>query len=322
VTVIEQDVNNDPIDNCNNLESIEFSEQELRLIDTRHYYIEELRSYGIEPQDYGRAFPNVIGYPLVPRKWEDTELEVVLQAAIDTSTAFQNIGNFSTSDPKAIFHIIMDNFTVVRVENNHSSASCSTPAVNDNACTDNNMSLIGFWGDIATNRTPIGFTKELVVHEFGHRFDNEVEAVTGTSFRSRVSDAVIRSDATPQNQRGALVMGVFVIENERQWSRGPRGWGTGWVVDAGGERQISRLQQSDFDTFDETAADMFLNWVYRYVDGTGFLNRSWNPLEENGEGVPCSQIEEGCPDGTNPGDARFNWMEEQFEEIFGEGSTW
>lgn len=60
---------------------------------------------------------------------------------------------------------------------------------------------------------------------------------------------------------------------------------------------------------EEAAADMFLNWVYRTLNITdavgnmGFANVDW-------------RFANNPPDNTNPGDIRFNWVNEVLPEIF------
>jgi hypothetical protein len=61
------------------------------------------------------------------------------------------------------------------------------------------------------------------------------------------------------------------------------------------------------DNFDETAADLFLNWVYRKTgETTAFQNRSW--LADPNASTKCEQTIAGCSDPTNAGGIRFGWM--------------
>jgi len=75
---------------------------------------------------------------------------------------------------------------------------------------------------------------------------------------------------------------------------------------------------------DEATADMFLNWVYALATSRmqGFLNISWLA----GTPASCTSTQAntaaGCPDTTNPGDARYNWMQDQMGQIFVQQPTW
>lgn len=69
---------------------------------------------------------------------------------------------------------------------------------------------------------------------------------------------------------------------------------------------------------------MFLNWVYAVATSRaqGFLNVSWLA----GSPTSCTAAQagtaSGCPDSTNPGDARYNWMQTQMGQIFTQQPTW
>jgi len=125
------------------------------------------------------------------------------------------------------------------------------------------------------------------------------------------------------------------------WVRGKRGWGTGphslfnedgYLPTPNGctnqsqcrdqTSYITDFQQNSFSIhdraatsgereteIDEVVADMFLNWVYyKSTSGSsGFKDWSWSGDCENNS---------GCSDSTNPGFARFNWMEIQMNDIF------
>jgi hypothetical protein len=68
---------------------------------------------------------------------------------------------------------------------------------------------------------------------------------------------------------------------------------------------------------------MFLNWVYRKLGRGGFLDRSWHPNEDSKisdpndttEVLSCQAYWLGCPDPRQPGEARFNWMDNQMRQI-------
>ena len=71
---------------------------------------------------------------------------------------------------------------------------------------------------------------------------------------------------------------------------------------------------------EETASDMFLNWVYRSVEpNSGFRNRDWRWNQRASDGVTrCSDLAAGCPDPTNPGDERWFWVQDKMNDIFDE----
>jgi Tol biopolymer transport system component len=118
---------------------------------------------------------------------------------------------------------------------------------------------------------------------------------------------------------GQIVMGIL---QGGEWARGKRGWGSGpdTIFSPFQQHPPGEFPEDDSITLvDETAADMFLNWVYRKtspnagisnpctVPGTwdGFRNTSW-----------VGDITTGNNDVTCPGDARFEWMERVINRIF------
>jgi hypothetical protein len=183
------------------------------------------------------------------------------------------------------------------------------------------------------------FPEQAIVHELGHVFTNRSRYAAGEG------DEVIRGllYAAVQNtysgvcspafsgvnfgntsgcnrivdRSPGLVMGLDV---DLAWQRGERGWGSG------PDNTFTAFQQHPLEVFpddlpdvqvDETAADMFLNWVYRkvtdpsgtlyaIVPGTwqGFLNISWRNNST------------GSNDPSFPGDARYEWMNNVVSRIF------
>jgi hypothetical protein len=191
----------------------------------------------------------------------------------------------------------------------------------------------------ATNRS--NFPVHAFVHELGHVFTNRSKLATssnpaemntgllyaavdntqsGSCSLSFSPSNLFQSTAFPGtsciyivDSRGGqgVVMGRVNRNNTTVWIRGERGWGSG------PDNRFTPFQLHPPDVFanesiqtqvDETAADMFLNWVYRRrlstpirttVPGTwdGFLNISWD-----------NNIDPGASDANYPGDARFDWM--------------
>lgn len=116
------------------------------------------------------------------------------------------------------------------------------------------------------------------------------------------------------------------------WVRGNRGWGSpavtppaipcpfqqnsfvvsDWVIRTSTPTPNSPgATPEPLDTIliteiDETAADMFLNWVYRRNGQGGFINANWIDVV-----VPpgnCTVTPQPMPPGNDPGDARFKYM--------------
>jgi hypothetical protein len=117
---------------------------------------------------------------------------------------------------------------------------------------------------------------------------------------------------------GGNVMG---IDTGGTWQRGKRGWGSGPdnIFTPFQQHPPGKFTGESSDTrVDETAADMFLNWVYRRrtnnppsyqvtEPGTwdGFKNLSW-----------VGNVTTGVTDGKFTGDARFEWMNRVMNRIF------
>jgi hypothetical protein len=190
----------------------------------------------------------------------------------------------------------------------------------------------------------VNLTEYTVVHELGHVFD-------GRSTNGGVANTIANTQATPILDtafpcstpppgyaacppletlgRPYVVMGNAFRSGQLFWIRGERGWGSGPLY------QVTTFQQHilpapPYDTanpdapngittaYRETAADMFLNWIYRKLDPngsqvgiapgnwSGYLNKSWMPTDPRW-GV-CDGSANGCIDYSYPGDARFNWM--------------
>lgn len=227
-----------------------------------------------------------------------------------------------------------------------------TRTVTRGACQTFNdlQTIICNWGD--TRPSEPEYT---IVHELGHIFDNSSAKQNGISLSNRVSNASFRDDRG-WTMGWVIIRGTCSVEefnririddptyndtNATIWRRGERGWGSGpgsnYSPSTGRPDQCITRESQNFTNFQqnppphenhpdltelemrsyESAADMFLNWVYRISGQGGFLNVSWKP-NERANGQYCNQIEAGCPDGGNPGDARFNWMNDQMESIFRE----
>jgi hypothetical protein len=144
-------------------------------------------------------------------------------------------------------------------------------------------------------------------------------------------------------------MGNFIdINNQIVWRRGERGWGSGPGSIYSNLNNINGnlillvftdFQQNSAPYFadpprteiavanEETAADMFLNWIYRMTSiDEGFQNRTWKPSDIDPADLTQCNRPSGCIE-TNPaqpgitllgnsGDARFAWMNARMFLIF------
>lgn len=98
------------------------------------------------------------------------------------------------------------------------------------------------------------------------------------------------------------------------WVRGQRGWGSPAATPPAApcNFQQDAFTVNDWDVTatpaatqqikerDETAADMFLNWVYSKLSLSGFANGNWIGINNCNAPMPT--------DTGNPGDARSNFM--------------
>jgi hypothetical protein len=185
------------------------------------------------------------------------------------------------------------------------------------------------------------FTRYTAVHELGHTFvgvTGGLTSGTGSYYGLLESPIPIGSSGIAGiiGTRDAVVMGAFQ-EIDRNtgstvtgWVRGIRGWGSSKEfkpVNANGFAAACDFQQNPLvvpqqgpnqEEVDEAAADMFLNWVYRFLMGssTGFQNLSWIEISCLGTEHP------GRTDDSQPGDKRYEWMNTQVSQIFNANSSW
>jgi len=231
--------------------------------------------------------------------WSDAEKVEVLMAAIETGTALSSLR--ASSNLVEAFRTVLQETnsigawrSIVFSRATNSGAFCIT-----NPTPNSSTQIASISCD-----TRVVMNLYTSVHEFGHIF----------SLRT-----------------GNVVMGSVSICNN-EWLRGERGWGSGPGSRYSTPPTICAPQGQLFTDFqqnpapygttgqanEETAADMFLNWVYRKLASGGFLNRDWRPhVTATPTGLPCSQTPGGCDDSAaGSGNARFNWMETVMDEIF------
>jgi hypothetical protein len=189
-----------------------------------------------------------------------------------------------------------------------------------------------------------------IVHELGHVFDGVAvggqltqrvaetasAAVTDTPFWCSSSFPGYPASCPPPDTEGQPLVVMGNVNFPRigpTWARGDRGWGSANPLSPS---QLTRFQQhylpappfpSLLEARVETAADMFLNWIYRTIhpdgdmnppyqsvapgDWDGFLNMSWAASD-----VRWGACTSGCRDYSYPGDARFRWTNTRMHEFF------
>src|SRR5690606_30716577 len=167
----------------------------------------------------------------------------------------------------------------------------------------------------------VQLTEYTVVHEYGHVFTGRMGGlVAGSTYYGVIDQPPLTgTPGTPAPLlRDSLTQDVLGntanLQGTPDWVRGQRGWGSAastppavpcnfqqdayTVIDATGTATPGALVRER----DETAADMFLNWVYREIGMGGFHNYSYFNITN------CMTTP--TPDFTAmPGDARYNFME-------------
>lgn len=271
--------------------------------------------------------------------WSASEADIILQAVGDTAIALSIQSNRPAVDA---FN------TVMRRPN------LDTSPINISISKSGTVPYCLTTASVPTTivcGSGVVLSKYTIVHELGHVFDNRadqsVNGVSSTSLEEYVattnpgSDQPILDFGNPRR----AVMGTFQNRYTFQvyWDRGPRGWGTGpaSTYNSSGIALtpiLTDMQQHappysgtnngvSVEANKETAADMFLNWVYRTMDPlftdpqqqiNGFRNISWDPWESEdlGTGFGVCNVPNGCPDTRNPGSARFEWMNSNLTSMF------
>jgi hypothetical protein len=250
----------------------------------------------------------------VLRGWTENDAEQLRIAVRNTALA---LGIKANGSPILAFRRVMrrsfDPYPFIVLQKNSVAAGGKGYPY---CITDNNATTttITCYFDSAIN-------EHVIVHELGHVFNNRSDQNGNTS----LTEYVNRTENGPAliDSKLRVVMGKTDTVGSI-WQRGTRGWGTGPNND------VSTFQQHPDEgpfasdsigtKMDETAADMFLNWVYRIADPElplnspntiiGFRNISWMRDADSEISTTANQcyVPAGCPDNRNPGDARFNWM--------------
>jgi hypothetical protein len=176
---------------------------------------------------------------------------------------------------------------------------------------------------------PLTVSEFTVVHELGHQFDERVGRALSNGIDGSFS---LSSCLTIEFNSYYRVLGF----GNQGWQRGARGWGSGPYP--------SDFQKSPENTAFETAADMFLNWVYRRLSPTGatpniqvntngaaasagpgciplsqqggtFPTQSWNGFLNINWTVPTTPVN----DWGLPGDVRQAYMNQRMPQLFQPG---
>jgi len=187
-------------------------------------------------------------------------------------------------------------------------------------------------GELISHYRNAVFTGEVdqytVIHELGHIFDYRSNYGISNYFGFAVG--------TISDCDGDIVLGVLGT-----WTRGRRGWGTGPAQYTGSSGNalplITDFQQNSDNSTIEAAADLFLNWVYRFNanngvmvtnsciqtprpsynhwTGSGFLNREWSAAPHP-TFIADSRGITGLQDERLPGDARFFKTDQRIRALF------
>jgi hypothetical protein len=270
--------------------------------------------------------------------WSEQEVANILAGAAIVSDALTRFGTMGSS-PAARFRTVMGNGPVIFLRLREWPPSGTMYAnfydqTRPGLCSvfgpmtffpdDNSQSVViacrGFMRQTDTWITNGVVTTVAVVHELGHvldiRSDRQLRGYVGSSSLSL------------QDCNGPRVMGVAP---EDVWRRGQRGWGS-TAPDRVDGQEISQFQQNPYDqrSHIETAADMFLNWVYRRTsdaaptgipvgfvpsDGTAPPDACAYPLSGNWVGFRNIN-RDGLQDASAPGNVRYWWMEGTLGVIF------
>jgi hypothetical protein len=289
--------------------------------------------------------------------WTPQEQQAIFAGVQKVASAFriQN-PNIAPTDDEAFKKVMVDGDTPpyiyfyrtnspsgqVTVTFPDTTIPVQTTQVNPGVCkTDNNFrprTIICNWSTTPTT----GFIEQTIVHELGHVFTARSGIPDGNPNTTTSEERGLLFAAIENTQTGncsSSFSGLNVASNnfpastcifvadtsnarvmgnagaDTVWTRGRRGWGSSHA-------SISIFQQNPSEDVDETAADMFLNWVYRKITNNpptykisipgewmGFLNKSWT--DKTGDGIP-----DEADDNTYPGDARFEWMNNVMTIIF------
>ncbi len=313
---------------CFNINNSGFTWANLNI--TIEQQIAELAEYGITayPNGLPSSAPAGMSWSLgqnIP--WAVEELDQILIGVKKTAKAFYMLKNniYANSDmaqlltgdsdaEKQIFRSVMDSsdvningFFLLRVTDDFKFGPLEAQGCDafiarprNHGCTSNTYSSIAFYGNFwQVNPNGILNVEYNLVHELGHRFDNQSDTVTQAN--TKLSDAYVDGNGTIviEDCNQQRVMGT--VPGRTDWARGARGWGDVSSPNTFGntfQQNVTEIIDGtgaveESGEVDEAAADMFLNWVYRRItdrwsnpsiDGLrcalpSFPEGYWNPTE-------------------------------------------
>jgi hypothetical protein len=291
--------------------------------------IQDLNLYGITVYATGVGSNRTNGLP-----WSLEELQEVQEAVHDIARAFNLhlYNNNSGVNPQAreLFRNVIKqvqsgtNLEILRVNNNFlfgNGDPCD--GSQDEGCTSNGNTAIALYGNFPLNGD-LANAKYTVVHELGHRFENQSSTNAVIGIRERMDGPNVIEDC--QSNR---IMGTNAqdLDSPNDWKRGLRGWGTqGRSLFQQNPLEIIDLigNTDEFLELSEAAADMFLNWVYRRLnDPVNDVEDYCTSRVEVGQWLGFRNIDgNGQFDASLPGNSRFAWMQTQIEEIFTSQTGW
>ncbi len=269
--------------------------------------VNELLTYGIT------AYVN--GNPTNGQNWNLDQLHEVVIGVQNVARAFNllkyGVASGTTIAAKDLFHSVNENIRVLYVTNGFNVGTgdpCNT--VTNKSCTSNNYAAISFIGGVTVDQYTL-------VHELGHRFDNRSDQSVGGESRMSLTERLSSGGAVIKDCDDNVVMGIF----NNSWERGKRGWGS----NTSGNFQKDALEETGttLSEVQEGGADMFLNWVYRYLTDNILPaatpeDACNNPLTGSWQGFLNVDWTTGQNDLSYPGNRRYQWMHETMATIFGE----
>jgi len=266
--------------------------------------------------------------------WTLVELQQLQLGVQNIASAFNRFKysdqSGTNSSARSLFASIMrntspvSNLKILRVSNSFSfGGGDNCNGTTDAGCTSNANNAIALYGTFyfnVSNQVDITKAQYTIVHEFGHRFDNQsrVGVPAADSLFGRTDTGFIFDC-----QSGVVLGRIF---GSSDWLRGIRGWGD--TVNTAVPPYHSDFQQNaavDVDSVEigEAVADMFLNWVYRRITDSAPTGDRCTTSVQVGTWQGFRNINgSGTFDATLPGNARYWWMEEQLAAIFAQHNTW
>jgi hypothetical protein len=284
--------------------------------------IADLATYGLT------VYANGSGSLANGQAWTLTELQELQEAVQDIASAFNLL---EYNDPSGVnqaarnlFKAVMQQQTtlapliIYRVNNNFTFTNADPcNGSRDEGCTSNGNNAIVLYGNFPLNGV-VADANYTIVHEFGHRFNNQSATNGGMSLFARMdTPGTVITDCV-----GLRVMGTSDFDDisPNDWKRGGRGWGShGRSIFQ--QNIVTKIDidgsTDEFEEVDEATADMFLNWVYRRITDNPAIGDPCANRDQIGAWLGFRNINDtGAYDNTLPGNARYWWMETQMTQIF------